>query len=337
MASIEDLIRLVPPPRAVLDPCNESTWAAAESALGVSLPRSLFDLAAAYGDGEFRCGNRYLRISNPGSKWYRRTMRTMQRMYADNRAASGPKHYPHDFFPANPGLLFVGTGDTPLALFFGVRLRALDGRIVALNFQDTWEEFSTDLITLLVSVFRGEVDLWQLPASGKNVTWSFEPDPPPDPAALPALLEAVLLGDLELVRSLVQAGADVNQRGGWDGNTPLCSAEEDSMVCLLLELGADPNQANQSEWTPLNLACSSTLGIAALRALLVAGADPNRADSSGFTPLMRMCQNKDLAEVELLLQFGADPNAVDKRGKTPMQIARKRPAIQTVLRAAGAR
>jgi uncharacterized protein len=112
--------------------------------------------------------------------------------------------------------------------------------------------------------------------------WEFIPDSPQDPEALPPVLEAALLNDLDQLRTLVTGGADPNGMSA-DGSTPLCSADEEPTVRLLLDLGADPNLTDGRGCTPLTVACSSHLPVGGLRALLEAGANPNHPDSTGST------------------------------------------------------
>jgi ankyrin repeat protein len=73
---------------------------------------------------------------------------------------------------------------------------------------------------------------------------------------LTALVFAARQGDLDTVRVLVEAGANVNQvtRYGW---SPLLTATQNrhyKVGLYLLEHGAQPNRANNGGWTPLYLA-----------------------------------------------------------------------------------
>jgi ankyrin repeat protein len=77
-----------------------------------------------------------------------------------------------------------------------------------------------------------------------------------DGGGLTPLVFAARQGDLETVKVLVNAGADVNQvtRYGW---SPLLTAAQNRNYLIgkyLLEHGADPNRANKGGWTPLYLA-----------------------------------------------------------------------------------
>jgi cytohesin len=100
------------------------------------------------------------------------------------------------------------------------------------------------------------------------------------------LFQALINPDLSVLRTLIEAGADVNFRTP-DGQTPLLRAAgtgtSPEIIRLLLEAGADPNAQDEGGWTPLMQAVLS--GIDTFRShpdaghnislLLEAGADPN--------------------------------------------------------------
>lgn len=68
---------------------------------------------------------------------------------------------------------------------------------------------------------------------GANPSMDFE--------GYPALEQAASDGNVEIVRLLLEHGADVNVRNAWTGHTPLMSAKEnhhEKVVKLLLDAGA---------------------------------------------------------------------------------------------------
>ena len=89
----------------------------------------------------------------------------------------------------------------------------------------------------------------------------------------------------------------------------------DDVVKLLLDMGADPNRGTEKGLTPLNLATSKSNVV---RMLLVAGADPNKGNDHGITPLHGAAGTCHTEIVRLLLDAGADPNAATVTGETPL-------------------
>ena len=128
------------------------------------------------------------------------------------------------------------------------------------------------------------------------------------------LVEAARKGDLEAVRSLLQAHADVNAVQG-DGVTALAWAvhrDDLEMAELLIGAGANVNAANDYGVMPLSLACLNRNGVL-VEKLVQAGADPNAAQESGETPLMTCARTGATDAVKLLLARGANPNAKEAR------------------------
>ena len=77
-----------------------------------------------------------------------------------------------------------------------------------------------------------------------------------DGGALTPLVYAVRANDLDSVKVLLAAGADVNQVTGY-GWSPLLVATQNRYYKLgayLMDHGADVNLANKGGWTPLYLA-----------------------------------------------------------------------------------
>jgi uncharacterized protein len=128
----------------------------------------------------------------------------------------------------------------------------------------------------------------------------------------PALHWAVHFSELEIVKSLLKAGADPNLRNPASALTPLSLALQGTnpeLVALLLEAGADPNAKLADGDTPLMLAARVNQPDF-VRLLLEhrAESDARHADF-GYSPLMLAANAGDIASVKLLLAAGADPNA----------------------------
>ena len=163
-------------------------------------------------------------------------------------------------------------------------------------------------------------------------------------------LTGVPSGKLELVRALIAHGADANARAtkappriGFtvtrpdvDGATPFhvaAMAGDLEMMRLLVELGADPRLANESNTTPLMVAAG--LGrrlvestVTADRALAatqliweLGGVDVTAVSDAGDTALHGAANMGSAALVQFLVDHGAVVNVENKRGRTPLMIA----------------
>ena len=123
------------------------------------------------------------------------------------------------------------------------------------------------------------------------------------------LIEAVKAGNLAAARSLVR-NAPVNAREV-DGTTALhwaVRSDNLELVRLLLKAGADVRLANRYGVLPLTLA--ATNGDAAMvEALLAAGADPNTALPEGETVVMTAARTGKVGALQVLLGRGAAVNA----------------------------
>jgi uncharacterized protein len=144
-------------------------------------------------------------------------------------------------------------------------------------------------------------------------------------AAAPAsLVDAAMQGNKDAVRQLLKQGADVNSAQG-DGMTALHWAVQKGdveLVQTLLYAGANLKATTRiGGYTPLLIA--SKIGNAAMVETLVgAGADPNGATSNGATGLMLAAQAGNAAAVKLLIEKGADVNAKEKvKGETALTFA----------------
>ncbi len=124
------------------------------------------------------------------------------------------------------------------------------------------------------------------------------------------LTSAVFGSRTKEVSALLRRGADVN---GPDkrGTTPLYKASvqgETEIVRVLLEAGADPNleSAGETEGTPL-CAAAAWGRTEIVRLLLKFGADPNRVEGANTYPTRALnwaTQNGHLECVDLLLAAG---------------------------------
>jgi len=140
-------------------------------------------------------------------------------------------------------------------------------------------------------------------------------------------------GHKEVVKLLIAEGADVNAKLDGDGGaTPLHSAAGEGhkeIVELLVAEGADVNAQNGGGSTPLHEAAYGDYKeIAEL--LITAGADVNAGDKI-ITPLHYAAQYGDKEIVELLVAKGANVNAKNKRGLTPLHCAANKETAELLI------
>lgn len=174
-----------------------------------------------------------------------------------------------------------------------------------------------------------------------------------DGGALTALIYATRANDLESVKVLLAAGADVNEVSGY-GWSPLLVATQNRYYRLgayLIEHGADVNLGNKGAWVPLYLATDNRNiesgdypvrqgdmdHLEFIKLLLDKGANVNARmkdssqtrtvftnqwlDENGATAFLRASQSGDVVLMKLLLAHGADPKLDTVLHVTPLQVA----------------
>jgi len=150
--------------------------------------------------------------------------------------------------------------------------------------------------------------------------------------------------DLQLLRLLVEAGADVNVTT-FDGQSALhiaCSGGSCEMLQLLLQHGANCNKTKSDGKTALHVAYEKQ-NLAAVELLLKSGADPNIEAFFGYSepfsrmplqlimPLLFLAASKgDNASVGILSQYGAEVNWRDKEGNTALHVAKTSAVVKTL-------
>ena len=174
-----------------------------------------------------------------------------------------------------------------------------------------------------------------------------------DGGALTALIYAARANDLESVKVLLAAGADVNEVSGY-GWSPLLVATQNRYYRLgayLIEHGADVNLGNKGAWVPLYLATDNRNiesgdypvrkgdmdHLEFIKLLLDKGANVNARmkdssqtrtvftnqwlDENGATAFLRASQSGDVVLMKLLLAHGADPKIDTLLHVTPLHVA----------------
>jgi len=133
---------------------------------------------------------------------------------------------------------------------------------------------------------------------------------------------ACCLGRIDLAGEIIHANPALVNSGGDFG--PLCLAAgygHTDIVGLLIRRGADLN----APWYANNyIGYAADYSLDMVRLLLEAGADPNNANWLGVTYLHKAAYQGNMELAEQLLQFGAGLHAVDKEyGTTPLGWAAK--------------
>jgi ankyrin repeat protein len=201
----------------------------------------------------------------------------------------------------------------------------------------------------------------QATAAANQQQRSANEDEPPEPqepmGGLTALLYAARQGHFETVRTLLDAGVDINQVSA-DKTTPLMMAIINGHFDLgmyLLERGANSKLATVAGGTPLyrvidlqwapksfypqpNARQEKVTYLELMKTLLARGADPNArlaaqlwytgygfeldgVEPAGATPFWRAAQVGDVDAMKLLVAQGADPNIATNEGVTPLLVA----------------
>jgi len=132
-----------------------------------------------------------------------------------------------------------------------------------------------------------------------------------------SLLVAARNGRANMVKLLVDYGADVNGEKNKFRHPPLCRAKNAQVAEALIANGADVNFRDERRATALHSIARN--GITAIAEVLLAhGADINAKDNAGWTPLCLAAGRGEKDMVEFLITKGAEINAKDKRGLTPL-------------------
>jgi ankyrin repeat protein len=133
-------------------------------------------------------------------------------------------------------------------------------------------------------------------------------------------VDAAQENETEKVRMMMEAGVDVDSfsRGVYRAIDAATIMGHLDMVRLLLEAGSDVHATNVEGRTVLHHANDAGHGVELNRLLLDHGAEVNVQDKRGATPLHFAAQWADPEVLGLLLKRGADATARDADGLTPL-------------------
>jgi len=157
------------------------------------------------------------------------------------------------------------------------------------------------------------------------------------------LMTAARTGNREIVRLLIEHGADVNAKGETYGETALVWAAQENhaeVAQVLIAHGADVNARTSplerakdrfglegvltilphGNWTPLMYAARQG-SLETARSLVAGGASLNLTDPDGSTALVLAIINGHYDTAALLAERGADPNITDTAGMAALYAA----------------
>jgi ankyrin repeat protein len=134
-------------------------------------------------------------------------------------------------------------------------------------------------------------------------------------AAEPTLIDAVERGDRAAALRLLAKGADPNAPGP-DGTTAVMwAASNDDVELVRALIAARANVTLKNQFGTSALTEAAIVGSARIiEALLKAGADPNTRNPEGETPLMAVARSGNVEAARRLLEAGADVNAKESFG-----------------------
>ena len=165
---------------------------------------------------------------------------------------------------------------------------------------------------------------WLMLVILSSLSFNFKPSEIHTPFDQNPLHIAVQAGLTDAVKTLVDAGADINATDH-DGRTPLHMAAKlgnAKIVKILLDAKADPNTGDDNGKTPLHIAALEG-NTDTIKTLLDAGANINAKNNFDATPLNVATFARQLDAVKTLVDAGADINATDNNGRTPLHMAAK--------------
>ena len=133
-----------------------------------------------------------------------------------------------------------------------------------------------------------------------------------------ALHAACREGQVEMVKCLVEAGADIFKRTLYTRDSALhiaCDVSNVEIVRYLIDKGAEVNALKLHRSTPLRITCIRGNPVL-VEMLIKEGADVDLAERTGRTPLITATEKGHAEVVRLLLEAGCNKDAGDCIGRT---------------------
>ena len=147
------------------------------------------------------------------------------------------------------------------------------------------------------------------------------------------IFEAAALGDVAILRALLDADPAAVASFSGDGWTPLHLAAAfggPEAVRALIERGADVHvvSRNPQQNQALHAALALSGDLETIRLLVDAGAEVNARQAGGFAPLHSAASGGRREAAELLVARGANPALRDDQGNSPAHYARQRGRLE---------
>lgn len=149
-----------------------------------------------------------------------------------------------------------------------------------------------------------------------------------EPSSPSPLMLAVQSGDVAAVDQVLKRGADPNQPDGHGATALMWAIPDIDKVRRLVAAGANVNaRSTDPGRTPLLIAAGYPGTVELLKLLLANGADLNAKDGAGFTALGLAMLNADVDVVRFLVEQGLDLNNVGPVLAPRSAYARHRPDV----------
>jgi len=130
------------------------------------------------------------------------------------------------------------------------------------------------------------------------------------------------IGNVELVKYLVEKGANVNHIIKAGHSLLILSSKDENIeiINILLSSGADINYKNKTGDTFFTYVCKHNYMIL-FNCSLVKDMDINAENGYGHTGLIYMCMVGNIENVKLLIKIGVNVNHINKHGDTALTFA----------------
>lgn len=143
---------------------------------------------------------------------------------------------------------------------------------------------------------------------------------------------AVFAKRADIVRMLLEGGANPNQANK-DGATPLTAATTAEIANILLDAGANPDTTTTNKEGGTALMFAAYHGqLEIVKVLLDNGANPNMAAKDGWTALNIAANNGQGAVAKVLLECGASPDQRNNEGINAWHWANQQPVMNAIFR-----